>query len=103
MSNPMHEYFHKGRNDDIHEGFGLVSGLTATAVVGDESIREKWLLREGQGRRLGPPAEECRDYFEALLRISLEGFREFGTNWDPNSVLATSLATLEREELRPTH
>ena len=104
-TSPVHRYFHEGRNVDIHEGFGLVEGINLELKErnGELIAHEKWLLIERPSHSVGSPAQECRDYFESLLRIALDGYRRFAAVWDPDAQLAQSFGKLEREELRPTH
>ncbi len=103
-ASPMHRYFHDGRNDDIHEGNNLVSGIEVKISVVDSKVvgATSPLLKAGRPYSPGKPAIECREYFISLLRVVLDGYRRFNGAWDPDRALASEFSIYEGE-LTPLH
>ncbi len=98
-ANPMHRYFHKIRNEDVHEGEGLVSGIEVEVMLkGDQvSTVTRPTMRDDESYSPAALATECRGYYLLLLKAVTDGYQQFGKNWDPDGDLSETISTLGRE------
>ncbi len=93
-AHPTFDYFSSGRHAEIHQGEALVSEFTISVVLtpdGDLKTFDSAALKNGGPTgRTNAPAPEADAYLQLLLDVTREGFRKFGSRWDPTDTLVRS-------------
>ena len=99
---PIDSFFHQARNADVHKGIDLVNGIEVAMDFETGTVRMMGMLRRDTSYSPKAIADECRNYFRLLIRLSIvDGYRRFATAWDPTGALSEAVGTLKREALVP--